>query len=208
MFSLLIITGCGSGARRYSFYNENYVLQKQDNYSVAIFPPPDSISLQWCDELTEAYNNASLHAIPCDSLYDQLHESNDFRILLNKTTRVSYPDSEITYTPNLLEILTSDELLLLREYLHNSDFFIIALCMPMYGEISGYVLSSLFTRMFDLKSGELIFDKYSLMPIEEEDADLNTVLEALAALSYAHFDHLFWRPFVLGERDSTKVPEQ
>ncbi len=209
ILSVLVFAGCGGGSGKYTFYNKNYVLQKQDKYSIAIFPPPDSISLQCCEELAVAFKkNDRLEIIPCDSLYAQLSESDDFRILLNKATRVSYPDSEITYTPNLLEIQTADELLLLREYLYNSDYFIIALCMPIFGETSGYVFSSLFIRMFDLKSGELILDKYTLMPLEKGDADLNTALEALASLSYSQFDYLFWRPFVLGEKDSTIVREQ
>jgi len=62
--------------------------------------------------------------------------------------------------------------------------------------------------MFDLKNGELIFDKSIVIPFKKKEASLDTILGALAFSSYAQFDSLFWRPFVLGERDSTTILEQ
>ncbi|UCE65948.1 MAG: hypothetical protein JSU85_14005 [Candidatus Zixiibacteriota bacterium] len=204
ILSSLVILACG-GAGRYLFYNKDYVLEKQDQYSIAIFPPPDSISFYWCETLTETfkYKNDRLNIVPCGALYDKLREYDDLKILLSKAVKTTYPDTEITYTPNLHEKLTDDELLMLHSFLNEADFLIVPFCDPILGDRRGIIYSATFLRMFDLKNGELLFDKSIMIPLKKKEADLDLVLGTLAAASYAQFDSLFWRPFVLDEKDST-----
>lgn len=210
ILSSLVIVVCGGGARRYLFYNKDYVLEKQEKYSIAIFPPPDSISFYWCEIITETFKheNNQLEIAPCGTLYDMLREYDDLKLLMVQAAKTTYPDTEITYIPNLHENLTDDELLMLRSYLNEADFLITPYYDPCLWEFRGTVYPSVFLRMFDLKSGELLFDKSIVIPFKKKEADLDLILGTLAAVSYAQFDSLFWRPFVLGERDSSIVQEQ
>jgi len=207
---LIFLASCGGGAGRYLFYNKDYVLEKQDKYSLALFPPPDSTSFFWCETLTETFKheNEPLDIAPCGTLYDMLREHDDLKVLLTQATKTTYPDTEITYTPNLHENLTNDGLQMLRSYLNEADFLIIPYCDPVLGDDRGIIYSATFLRMFDLKSGELLFDKSIMIPFKKKEVNLGIIMGTLAAASYAQFDSLFWRPFVMGERDSTTILEQ
>lgn len=207
---LIIITGCGGGAGRYLFYNKDYVLQRQDRYSIALFPPPDSISFYWCEAITETFKheNERLDIAPCGTLYDMLRENDDFRALMIQASKTTYPDTEITYTPNLHENLSDEELQVLRSYLNEADFLIMPYCEPILGDMRGIIYSHIFLRMFDLENGELLLDKSITIPFKKKEVNLEIIMGTLAAASYAQFDSLFWRPFVLGEKDSTIIREQ
>ncbi len=202
-----LLLNCG-GSSKSLFYNDNYSIAKRNDYKLVVLPSPDSNGVYFDEALSYEFEDISsnLSIESMKNLRENIIDNVDFRILLNKASSLQYPDTAITYIPNLLEVLTEDEFILMRRFLNDPDLVLFP--KFLFSRYSReFVYAGAFCRLFDMHNGELIYDDVTVVPIPASELEYEDALYyPLAAGIKSDFQMLFWIPFIEG--DSTRIIER
>jgi hypothetical protein len=190
---------CGGSSPKL-FYNENYTYMNKNEPILAIAP---SAHEQYGRIIDRAFHNVfksrltSMSVLSGSELRKTLDANEDFAILLSKAADLTYADTTTSNVPSLLSVLSNNEMVRLRRFLRNADFVLLPVNYIDH-ENERPVLSSIMCRLFDLDTGELIYDKPStgLLPAESiTNYDDNFLVISYSA--YKEFQNLFLEPFIL-----------
>lgn len=196
----LHLISCGGSSPKL-FYNEDYAYTNKKTPILAIAPSPHE---QHGRVIDRAFHNVfksrltSMSVLSGSELRNSLDANEDFAILLSKAADLTYADTTTSNVPSLLSVLSDNEMVRLRRFLRNADFVLLPVNYIDH-EDDRPVLSSIMCRLFDLNTGELIYDRPStgMVPGESISAYEDNFL-VMAYSAYKEFQKLFLEPFVLG----------
>ena len=138
-----------------------------------------------------------MSVISGSELRNTLDANADFAILLTKAANLTYADTTTSNVPSLLSVLSNDEMARLRKFLRDADLVLLPVNYIDH-EDERPVISSIMCRLFDLDTGELIYDRSSTGTLPAESItsyDDNFLVIAYSA--YKEFQNLFLEPFIL-----------
>ncbi len=198
LLSLLLIS-CG-GSNPKLFYNEDYVYTNMKTPILAIAPSPHEQHGRIIDRVFHNVFKSkltSMSVISGSELRKTLDANEDFPILLSKASNLTYADTMTSNVPSLLSVLSNNEMVRLRRFLRNADFVLLPVNYIDH-ENEKPILSSIMCRLFDLNTGELIYDRSStgMVPAESITSYEDSFL-VIAYSAYKEFQNLFLEPFIL-----------
>ncbi len=152
----LLILNSAFGQKKY--YNKNYQFDKESK-TLSLIPIYNERDLM-SDSLLSNIFNDNLQKLELISpfLTREIIESNkDMSDILNKIISKKYKKKELKTFPNLNTILSESEIEFLREELNNSDLILIPITFNIK-TMNIYTLGSSNFRLYDLKTGDFIFE--------------------------------------------------
>lgn len=152
-----------------NFINKKYNFEKKKAINLAVIPPQTEFNSYIDSLIVLAFN---IDDYPKTTILDPAairelyYGSQEIAKINNKIVTYDHTKEEISKGPNLSNILTDDEISTLRNFLAPADFMLLPVVFGAKNVLMNNTFGSSRFRLYDLKSGELIYDK-------KEDPNVN-----------------------------------